>query len=194
MSESGAIALIVKIAEILDETEVPYALGGSLASSMFGEPRSTMDIDVAIRITPEMGEVLIERVRPEFYVPIQSARDAIRTHGAFNLLTTEESLKIDLFALGDGLLDRRQIDRRVLVPLPGAGSGVWVTSPEDQVLRKLDWYRQGGSVSDRQWRDVVGIILVRGDSLDFEYLLDTSIQVGLDDLLGQALQDGGSPD
>jgi len=68
-----------------------------------------------------------------------------------------------------------------------------VTSAEDQVLRKLDWYRRGGSVSDRQWRDVLGIILVQGDALDLGYLQETARQAGLDDLLDRGLRDAGPP-
>lgn len=68
-----------------------------------------------------------------------------------------------------------------------------MTSAEDQVLRKLDWYRRGGSVSDRQWRDVLGIILVQGDALDLGYLQETARQAGLDDLLDRALRDAGPP-
>lgn len=193
MSGPGALSLIVRIAEVLDELGIPYALGGSLASSLFGEPRATADVDVALQIDPELGEALLEKVQPEFYVPIDSARQAIRTHDAFNLLSSDQAMKVDLFVLGDGLLDRRQIERRVLVPLPGADSGVWVTSPEDQVLRKLDWYRRGGSVSDRQWRDVIGIILVRGDALDLQYLRETADQADLRALLDQALQHAAPP-
>lgn len=194
MNQPGAVELIIRVAAILDELEIDYALGGSFASSIFGEPRATADVDVALVIEPEKGETLLERVGLEFYVPLNAARAAIRSNDAFHLLASEHALKVDLFVLGDGLLDRRQIERRVLVPLPGARPGVWVTSPEDQVLRKLDWYRQGGSVSDRQWRDVVGIILVQGDSLDIGYLRDTARSVGLDDLLDRVLADASRLD
>ncbi|MBS1836958.1 MAG: hypothetical protein JST64_04610 [Actinobacteria bacterium] len=190
---SGAVTLIARVVAILDELDIPYALGGSLASSFVGEPRATADIDVALMVDPPLGEVLLERVRPEFYVPVDSAREAIRTHDAFTILPSDQSLKVDLFVLGAGLLDRRQIERRVLVPLPGTPSGVWVTSAEDQVLRKLDWYRRGGSMSDRQWRDVLGIVLVQGDALDLGYLHETARQAGLDDLLDRALRDAGPP-
>ena len=192
MTDPGALALIVRIAGIMDELGIDYALGGSLASSLFGEPRATADVDVALRLDPEVGEALLERVGAEFYVPLDTARRAIRAHDAFNLLSSDQSLKVDLFVVGDGLLDRRQIERRVLIPLPGADAGVWVTSPEDQVLRKLDWYRQGGSVSDRQWRDVIGIVLVRGDALDRSYLRETADQLDLRDLLERALRDADS--
>lgn len=68
-------------------------------------------------------------------------------------------MKVDLFVLGEGLLDRMQITRRMNVALPGLAHRIWITSPEDQVLRKLDWYRRTGHESERQWRDVVGELL-----------------------------------
>lgn len=189
MIDDGPLALVVRVAKILDGLAIPYALGGSLATSFFGEPRATADVDVAIRVDERLGEALLERVRPEFYVPLESAREAIRSQQSFNLIADDQALKVDLFVLGDGLLDRRQIERRVWIPLPDPATGLWVTSGEDMVLRKLDWYRRGGSVSDRQWRDVVGILLVRADALDVGYLQQTAHQLDLSDLLERALRD-----
>ena len=160
MNPDGPLALVVRIAAILDDLDIPYALGGSVASSFFGEPRATADVDIAIRLNAESGESFLERVLAEFYVPTESA-----------------------------LLDRRQLERRVLIPLPDVPAGLWVTSPEDQVLRKLDWYRMGGSVSDRQWRDVVGIIIVRGAALDLDYLRDTAGELDLLALREEAIAD-----
>mgnify|MGYP002138206858 CR=1 FL=1 len=140
-------------------------------------------------LNAESGESFLERVLAEFYVPTESARNAIHTHQSFNLLAESSGFKADFFVAGDGLLDRRQLERRVLIPLPDVPAGLWVTSPEDQVLRKLDWYRMGGSVSDRQWRDVVGIIIVRGAALDLDYLRDTAGELDLLALLEEAIAD-----
>lgn len=189
MNPDGPLALVVRIAAILDDLDIPYALGGSVASSFFGEPRATADVDIAIRLNAESGESFLERVLAEFYVPTGSARNAIHTHQSFNLLAESSGFKADFFVAGDGLLDRRQLERRVLIPLPDVPAGLWVTSPEDQVLRKLDWYRMGGSVSDRQWRDVVGIIIVRGTALDLDYLRDTAGELDLLALLEEAIAD-----
>jgi hypothetical protein len=185
------LQLVVRTAAMLEELEIPYALGGSLAAAFFGEPRSTMDIDVAIEVDRDAGEDLLRRAATEFVVPIESARHAVRTQGSFNLLSAEGGMKIDLFVLGQGLLDRRQIERRVRIAVPGAPDGIWVTSPEDQVLRKLSWYRSGGSVSDRQWRDVLGIMRGQGEALDVDDLHATARQVDLTDLLERALDEVG---
>lgn len=189
MTSSGPLELLVRITAMLDELEIPYALGGSLAASFFGEPRSTMDIDVAIDVGAVEGEALIEKAAVAFVVPATSAREALRTHGSFNLLSAQGGMKVDLFVLGDDILDRRQIERRVNIPVPGIPDGLWVTSPEDQVLRKLDWYRQGGSVSDRQWRDVVGILRGQGEELAVDDLRATARQLDLSDLLQRALEE-----
>lgn len=188
MATKGPFDLVCQMAGILDDLAVPYALGGSMASSLLGEPRSTVDVDMAIRLEGVAGEALLDRVGAAFYVPVESARQAIASHSSFNLVDTASALKVDLFVVGDGLLDRMQIERRVLVQITGAPNGIWVTSAEDQVLRKLDWFRQGGSTSDRQWRDVVGILRIHRNSMDLDYLRESAGELGLAGHVDEALQ------
>jgi hypothetical protein len=145
-----------------------------------------VDIDIAIRLELESGPALLERASAEFYVPIDSARTAIRSRSSFNLIDTTHGLKVDVFVLGAGLLDRMQIERRVSVSIPGLADQIWITSPEDHVLRKLDWFRRKGRESDRQWRDVVGILRVHGDMLDRRYLDETARELELGELLRAA--------
>ena len=100
----------------------------------------------------------------------------------------ESVQKVDLFVLGDGVLDRRQLEGRVrVVVTDDPPRELWIGSAEDQVLRKLSWYRSGGEVSDRQWRDVVGILAVQGSRLDAEQLRAVAEVLGLSDLLERAL-------
>jgi hypothetical protein len=190
----GPFELVRHMAGIFDELGVPYALGGSMASSLLGEPRSTVDVDMAVVMDVATGEALLERVGPEFYVPFDSARTAIRQRTSFNLVDTVNALKVDVFVLGDGLLDRMQIERRILVDVPGTPTGIWVTSAEDQVLRKLDWYRKGDRSSDRQWRDIVGILRVHGAVIDRAYLLESAQALDLVGDLEEALRQSGVND
>jgi hypothetical protein len=182
----GPLQLVSQVAGILDDLGIPYALGGSLASSIIGEPRSTVDVDIAIRVAEASEAALLERANAEFHVPMDSARAAIRAHSSFNLVDTAHGLKVDLFVLGDGLLDRMQIERRQNVSIPGFGDRIWVTSAEDQILRKLDWYRNTSLGSERQWRDVVGILRIQGDALDWTYLHETARRLDLGRLLDEA--------
>lgn len=187
MTAASPLDVVIRVAAMLDELGIDYVLGGSLAGSFFGEPRATADVDVAIRVDRDAGERLLDRAATEFYVPTESARIAIRDHDSFHLTDTEISFKIDLFVLGDTLLDRRQLDRRILIPVLGISPGLWVTSPEDQVLRKLDWFRSGDQSSDQQWRDISGILRVSGEDLDREDLESTAEDLGHSQLLHRAL-------
>ena len=182
----GPLELVGQVAAILDELDILWALGGSMASSLVGEPRSTVDVDIAIQLEREAGPALLERASAEFYIPIDAARAAIDAHSSFNLVDTAHGLKVDLFVLGEGLLDRMQIERRMKVTIPGIATRIWVTSPEDQVLRKLDWYRSAGHQSGQQWRDVVGMLRIRGNAMDRAYLDETARQLNLGALLDDA--------
>jgi hypothetical protein len=174
------LSLVDRVASILDDLEIPYVPGGSLASTLVGEPRDDQRRRHCRSCAAGSGRGALPRTSAEFYVQTSDARDALRTGDSFNLVDHERTLKVDLFVLGDGLLDRMQIERRVPIDVPGLSGTLWVTSPEDQVLRKLDWFRQ--SESDRQWRDVVAILRIRHGNLDSQYLTATAREVGLDEL------------
>lgn len=185
---SGPLDTAFEVAELLDELGIRYALGGSLASSIFGEPRATFDIDLAVEVALSQLEPALAAFEGRgFYVPRDSTHRAQRTHSSFNVIHPG-GFKVDLFVTGDRLLDRLQMERRVLLEVvPGEGRRLWVTAPADQILRKLDLFRAGGEVSDRQWRDVLGLISAHRDRLDLDGLRQAAAVEGLSDLLERAL-------
>jgi hypothetical protein len=162
-----------------------------MASSIVGEPRSTMDIDVAIQV--DVGRVpdLVAAVANDYYVSEAMALDAVERHSSFNLIHFNTGMKIDLFPLSDDLLDVRQLRRRERFEVT-PGIALWVGAADDQVLRKLRWYRMGDSVSDRQWNDVLAILRVQGERINHEQLLVDARELGLVDLVEKALADDAS--
>ena len=184
--------LAVSLARLFEELGIPYVVGGSVASSLVGEPRSTVDIDIAVDMNEEALSAFVEGVRSSFYVPESDAERAVREHDSFNIIHNEGALKVDLFVLGSGTLDVNQMERRTSVELPTDPPALlWITSTEDQILRKLDWYRQGDNVSDRQWRDIIAILRINRTSLDNLYLDATAALVDLSGLLRQAQEEAG---
>jgi hypothetical protein len=88
-------------------------------------------------------------------------------------------------------LDEQQLKRRQAVSL-GPGRTLYIHPPEDILLQKLRWYREGAEVSDRQWRDILGIIRVQGPRLDRDYLAGSAPVLGVADLLTRALREAGA--
>lgn len=193
MTVAGPIATAILVIEKLETINVPSVLGGSLASSVVGEPRTTVDVDIAIDAGAERFEAFAAEFEQDFYVPVEAARDSFDRNDSFNILHLSSGFKVDLFVLGDGILDRLQIGRRVRLDLgPDTGS-LWVTSSPDVVLRKLSWYEAGNRTSDRQWRDVLGVLTAQSDHLDLVDLLETARSVGLEDLATAAITEAGLP-
>jgi len=174
------------VSRCLDALGIPHTVGGSIASSFAGEPRSTVDIDMVAAVEERHVDALASALSAEFYVDADALRRAVRTRSSTNLIHQATQLKVDLFVAGGTPLDDRQLRRRLAVDL-GEGRRLYVHPPEDILLQKLRWFRLGGGVSDRQWRDITAIIRVQRDRLDRDYLVEGARILGVSDLLDSAL-------
>jgi hypothetical protein len=170
----------------LDALGIAHTVGGSIASSFAGEPRSTIDIDIVAAVEEHQVEPIVARLSPDFYVDSDALRRAVRNRSSANLIHQATQIKIDLFVAGGTPLDVRQIARRLKVDL-GGGRAIHVHPPEDILLQKLHWFRRGGETSDRQWRDVLSILKVQGTGLDAKYLDEGAQVLGVTDLLARAI-------
>lgn len=168
------------IVDALDDSGIPFMVAGSLASSMHGEARSTADIDLVIDPPPGKLERLLRALDSErWYVNAESAHRAVGQRGQFNVIDTTSQWKIDLMVRKDRPFSRSEFSRRT--PATIGGSVVFVATAEDTVLAKLEWAKSGGS--DRQLRDVVGILAARAGGLDDAYLDLWAPELGVTDLL-----------
>ncbi|MCR4407610.1 MAG: hypothetical protein NUW24_11935 [Anaerolineae bacterium] len=186
------IAVTMMVAEALDSLGVPYAIGGSFASAVHGVMRATMDADLVADLRLEHVEPLARALGDAFYADVEMMRDAVRRHSSFNLIHLDTMFKVDVFVARPRAFDRSQLARRQLYLLSeDPERRAYVTSAEDVVLSKLEWYRMGGETSDRQWRDVLGVLKVQGDRLDRDYMRRMAGELNVADLLEQAFEEAG---
>jgi hypothetical protein len=184
MAGNPIIKAVALVLSVLDELGIRYYAGGSVASSVHGVPRYTQDIDLVADLRVEQVDLLAAKLSGDFYADADQMREAIRHGRAFNLIHFTTGFKIDIFSLKKGIFQAGAMDRsekRAWELDPEGGIELPVASPEDTILEKLMWYRQGGQLSDRQWNDVLGIVTTR--PLDLEYLREWAPKLGVADLL-----------
>jgi hypothetical protein len=183
------IAVTLLVTGALEALDVPYAIGGSFASALHGVMRATMDADLVADLRIEQVIPLATALGDAFYADAEMMRDAIRHHSSFNLIHLDTLFKVDVFVAGSRDFERAQLARRQSYLLgEEPGQQAYVVSAEDTILAKLEWYRRGGEVSDRQWRDALGVLNVQGNRLDLNYMRHMAAGLGVADLLSRALE------
>ena len=182
------IAVTLIVIDVLEQLNIPYVIGGSLASTQHGTARATFDSDLVVRMNESHVPPLVSQLQGAFYADETMALSAIRNKSSFNLIHLETMFKVDLFIAKDDLFDRAQLERRVARTVAeDSDREIYVLSAEDIILAKLRWYRMSGEQSERQWRDVAGVISVQGTRLDFDYLHKMAAMMKVGDLLARLL-------
>ena len=186
------LAVTLQVVEVLERLGVAYWIGGSLASALHGVARATIDTDLVADLAQENVEPLTRALEGSFYIDAEMIRDAILHQGSFNLIHRVSMFKVDVFLLKGRPFDQMQLKRRVAQILTTEPERrAYVCTAEDIILAKLEWYKAGGGSSDRQWRDVMGVISVQSKILDLDYLRQWAAELDVLDLLEKALAETG---
>ena len=184
---AGPIRIALRVAEACEACGLRYLVGGSVASSIGGEPRTTLDVDMVVAIAETDVVGFRAALGADFYSDEEAIRRAIRQCASVNLIHQPSAIKVDLFIAGGSPLDHQQLDRRRRVQVSAnPDEYLYVHTPEDILLQKLRWFRLGHEASDRQWRDVLGIVMVQRESLDHDYLRRGAEVLGVSALLVRA--------
>jgi hypothetical protein len=177
----------------LDRLQIPYHVGGSVASSRHGIARTTVDADVVAALERRHAHPFVAALGADYYADVDMALDAIERRASFNVIFLEGMIKIDIFVAADTPFARSEMSRAVGGRLGDDADALEVrfTSAEDIVLRKLEWYRASNQVFDRQWTDVIAVLQVQAGAIDVPYMRQWAPSLGIADLLEKALAEAG---
>lgn len=164
------LSVVAQVADAFNKLGVSYLVGGSLASSVYGIPRATQDVDLVADLPLAAVEDFCSLLKDSFYVDGDMIRDAIARRASFNVVHLGTMFKADVFIMKGDSWSREEMSRVREETIESLGVSIRFASPEDVLLHKLIWYKLGNEISDRQWGDILGVLRVQGDLLDQKYL------------------------
>lgn len=183
------LEITLRVTGTCERMGVPYAVVGSLASSLHGIPRATQDVDIIASLTLAQASAFADALRGEFYLDDDAIRDAIERRRSFNVVHLRSYFKADVFIPKDDESSKLEMERRqrfVIEYTPRRE--IVVASAEDTIAQKLYWYVLGDRASERQWSDALGVLKVSGPTLDLAYLRRVSALLRVEELLDEALR------
>jgi hypothetical protein len=191
MNGSNLINAIEHVTKLFEKIGIQYFIGGSIASSMLGLSRTTMDVDIISTVTSNKVDELYTELKDKYYIDKEMIYDAIKNHSSFNIIHIESMFKIDVFILKERDYDKQSFLRKKIDSIKEGEKylNIYISSPEDIILNKLEWFRTGGEISERQWNDIKGVIKVQDKNLDLNYLEKWSKELKVNDLLEKALNE-----
>ena len=184
-------AALIPVIEAFARLGIRYYLSGSIACSVYGLPRGAQDIDFVADMHIEQVCPLSEHLQAAYTINEQALHDAIVQRNAFSLLHLSSLVKVDVVIPRGTAFDSLVAQRAQQLSLLEAYQPIWIASPEDVALMRLEWYRDGGATADDQWNDILGVLKVQAPTLDLRYLRRVAHSLNVSDVLEQALIDAG---
>jgi len=172
-----------KLVNMLDKSSVPYMLSGSIGSGFHGQPRATNDADIIIDPSNEQLISFVSSLGPDYYVNKEAAIQALNDNSMFNIIDIQTGWKADLIIRKKRAYSKQEFSRRTNTTL--MGMSLWILSPEDSILSKLEWSKS--RESQTQFKDALGVIMVQWDSLDFNYMKKWAKELQIEDALEHLL-------
>ena len=192
MKKPDIIAALDMVTGCFEKLRIPYYIAGSVASSAYGLSRTTVDVDLIADIKIHQVDHLVKALKKDYYIDADMITKAINGSASFNLIHLDTMIKIDVFIPKDQSYDSKALARCQPDTLDEESSRMfYLSSPEDVILSKLQWYQNGGQVSQQQFKDVLGVLKVQGDKLDLQYLRHWASRLNISDLLNRSFDDAG---
>ena len=190
--QNEPVEVTLKVTGVFEKLGVAYLIGGSLASTLHGMVRTTQDSDIVAEMRLEHVQPFAAALQDEFYLDDELISEAIQNHSSFNIIHREAMFKVDVFIPRPRPFLQSQLARAQSQTFAFEKEiSARFASPEDTILSKLEWYRMGGEVSERQWRDVLGVMKTRAGELDLDYLRKWARELNVRDLLERAMEEAG---
>ena len=188
MKSPDIIDSIRPVIKAFERLGILYYIGGSIASSAYGVARSTMDVDMVSELKEEHAYPLAEMLKSEYYIDEDMILDAVKRRSSFNIIHLDTMFKIDIFLKKNSLYDEEAFKRKRKEPLDeeSGDDEFFISSSEDIILNKLEWFLKGGEISERQWNDILGVLKVQSKLLNKKYLYRWAEELGVKDLLEKA--------
>lgn len=190
MTLAEPLQITQHIAQVFERLGIRYLVSGSLASSLHGIPRATHDVDIVAEIANHHVVELVKALESTFYIDGEMIRKAIQYQQSFNLIHLATMFKVDVFILKPDAISKEEMTRRQQYQISeNPQDTLFIMSAEDIIIQKLFWYQLGGEISDQQWKDVLGVLQVQYNKLDYPYLEHMAEQKNILHLLKQAIID-----
>lgn len=187
--QNEPVEVTLKVTGVLEKLGVPNLIGGSLASTLYGMVRTTQDSDIIAELRSEHIQPFVEALQSEFFIDEEMIAESIQRNSSFNIIHRDTMFKVDVFIPRPRPFHQSELARaqRQTFSLETEISANFA-SPEDTILSKLEWFRMGGEISDRQWRDILGVLKTQEGELDLDYLRKWADELNVATLLERALR------